>query len=179
MATLTFNSESYTVDHAVKGADYIHGYDANGILIVAFDGISDFSAYSYDGSYVNPEACFDETCNIVKYINGKLLTNNGNAADLVDYLHSTGGTVNGSVTVSKSGACFVKVEDTSKSRDFGMVTSSGVCGLYDYNNSSWIVKNAADGTNTFNGKATGNGNPVSIGPSAPSDTSALWIDTSA
>ena len=46
MAILTFNGESYTVDHAVKGADFIHGYDADSVLIVASDGIVNFSCFT-------------------------------------------------------------------------------------------------------------------------------------
>lgn len=77
MATLTFNGESFTVDHAAKGADYIHGYDADGVLIVSFDGIKDFSGYSYDGAYMNPSDCLAELCNEMVYCGGKAKTRGG------------------------------------------------------------------------------------------------------
>lgn len=77
MATLTFNGESFAVDHAAKGADYIHGYDADGVLIVSFDGITDFSGFSYDGSYMNPSDCLTELCNGMVYCGGKVKTRGG------------------------------------------------------------------------------------------------------
>lgn len=77
MATLTFNGESFTVDHAVKGADYIHGYDANGVIVVAFDGVTDFSCFTYDGTYMEPVDCLTEHCNTVIYCGGALKTLDG------------------------------------------------------------------------------------------------------
>lgn len=77
MATLTFNGESFAVDHAVKGADYIHGYDANGVLIVAFDGVTDFAGFIYDGTYMEPRECLTEHCNTVRYCGGALKTLDG------------------------------------------------------------------------------------------------------
>lgn len=74
MAILKYGSEEYTVDHAVKGADYIHGYDKNGVLLVSFDGVHDFSLFSYDEEYMLPEHCLEEPCTNVKYI-GNTLTN--------------------------------------------------------------------------------------------------------
>lgn len=68
MATLKFNEISYTVDHAVKGEDYVHGYDENGNRIVAITGIEDFSKIAYDGSYLSPEVCAEEECNNVKSV---------------------------------------------------------------------------------------------------------------
>ena len=77
MATLTYNGESYTVDHAVKGADFIHGYDANAVMIVSFEGITNFSDFDYDGTYMEPEHCLAEGCNVVKYVGGKWQTSDG------------------------------------------------------------------------------------------------------
>ncbi len=70
MATLAYNGESYAVDHAVKGADYIHGYDADGVLVVAFDGVTDFSYFTYSGTYMDPSECLTEHCNTVSYCGG-------------------------------------------------------------------------------------------------------------
>lgn len=77
MATITFCGESFIVDHAVKGSDYVHGYDANGNLVVSFDGVSDFSKITYDGEYMDPDDCLPEACNDVKYCGGKLKTRGG------------------------------------------------------------------------------------------------------
>lgn len=77
MATLTFNGESYTVDHAVKGEDFIHGYDANSVMIVSFEGITNFADFDYDGTYMEPEHCLAEGCNVVKHVGGKWQTSDG------------------------------------------------------------------------------------------------------
>ena len=71
MATLTFHDESYTVDHATKGVDYIHGFDENGTLIVSFDGVTDFSCFTYDGDFMAPSDCLTERCNTVVHCRGK------------------------------------------------------------------------------------------------------------
>ena len=77
MATITFNGESFEVDHAVKGEDYVHGYDAEGICIISIDGVSDFSDITYDGVYMDPRECMAEPCNSVKYCGGFLKTADG------------------------------------------------------------------------------------------------------
>lgn len=82
MATITCGSLSYTVDHAVKGADYVHGYDANGNLVVAFEGVVDFSKVSYNGTYLTPGECLEEGCNVVKYVNGSLVNSDGTPVDI-------------------------------------------------------------------------------------------------
>lgn len=80
MAQLTFNNVTYTVDHAVKGSDYIHGYDANGTIIVAFEGVCDFDKFVYSGTYMTPESCADEPMNVVRNVNGILVRCDGSAA---------------------------------------------------------------------------------------------------
>lgn len=77
MATLTYNGTSYTVDHAVKGTDFIHGYDANAVMIVSFEGITNFSDFDYDGTYIEPEHCLAEGCNDVKCVGGTWQTRDG------------------------------------------------------------------------------------------------------
>lgn len=77
MPNLTFCGEVYAVDHAVKGADYIHGYDASGVCIIAFEDVADLSAISYDGEYLAPGDCEAEVCNKVVYCGGKLKTLSG------------------------------------------------------------------------------------------------------
>lgn len=85
MATLTFNGESFTVDHAVKGGDYIHGYDANGVLIVAFDGVTDFSDFTYDDTYMEPSDCLAEHCNSVVYCGGAFKRRDGTKVLRISY----------------------------------------------------------------------------------------------
>lgn len=77
MAILTFCGENFTVDHAVKGTNFIHGYDASGYCVVAFDNVEDLDAITYDGEYMAPEDCVAEGCNDVKQCSGYLVKRNG------------------------------------------------------------------------------------------------------
>lgn len=77
MATLKFDGKTYTVDHAVKGPDYVHGYSADGTLVISLDGVSNFSGITYSGTYLAPGDCVAETCNDVKYCGGLLQTADG------------------------------------------------------------------------------------------------------
>ena len=55
MATLKYMGESFECTTAIKGADYIHLLDENGVMVAAFDKISDFSGFSLvNGSYTSP-----------------------------------------------------------------------------------------------------------------------------
>lgn len=82
MPNLTFCGETYAVDHAVKGPDYIHGYDVNGVCIVAFEDVADLTAISYDGEYMAPGDCAAEACNKVVYCGGAFKTLGGDALRL-------------------------------------------------------------------------------------------------
>lgn len=77
MAILSFCGKRYTVDHVVKGADYIHGYDAAGLMVVSFEGVADFSKFTYDGEFMSPEMCEAEGCNETILVNGSLKTKDG------------------------------------------------------------------------------------------------------
>lgn len=77
MATLTYKSYEYEVDHVVKGANYIHGYDANGKLTVSFEGVTDFSEFEYTGTFLEPDSCISESCNDVKVVDSVLKTADG------------------------------------------------------------------------------------------------------
>ena len=46
MAIVVFNGKSYECARAVKGVDYVKLYDENNAVIIAFSGISDFSAFT-------------------------------------------------------------------------------------------------------------------------------------
>lgn len=80
MYILKYGTDTYEVDHAVKGADYVHGYDADGNCIVSIEGISSFSTISYSGTYLVPTECEAEPCNDVKHVNGELLRRDGTPA---------------------------------------------------------------------------------------------------
>ena len=85
MGILTHYDSSYTVDHAVKGEDFIHGYDENAELIVSFEGIRDFSGFTYDGTYLEPEHCLAEGYNDVKFVSGGLKKADGTALSPTDF----------------------------------------------------------------------------------------------
>lgn len=50
MATVTYLGESYECSVAIKGDDYIHLLDANGMMIAAFDGVTNFSNFIISGA---------------------------------------------------------------------------------------------------------------------------------
>lgn len=77
MALLSFNGKDFEVDHAVKGDDYVHGYDAAGKLLVNIEGVNDFSIIEYGEEYLSPEECLSEECNSVKLVDGKLVRVDG------------------------------------------------------------------------------------------------------
>lgn len=77
MAIITFNDVPYTVDHAVKGTNYVHGYNVAGVCVFSLEGITDFSVVAYDGVYLTPEVCFAEACNELRHVNGKLTLRDG------------------------------------------------------------------------------------------------------
>ena len=77
MPTITFNGESFVVDHAVEGDDFVHGYDAAGNCIVSLDGIRDMGEVTYDGDYMRLRECLAEPGNTVKYCGGSLRTADG------------------------------------------------------------------------------------------------------
>lgn len=55
MPTLTYLGETFDCTTAIKGPDYIHLLDANGVMVASFDGITDFSAFTLSGgSYTTP-----------------------------------------------------------------------------------------------------------------------------
>ena len=49
MITVTCHGREHQCATAIKGAYYIHLLDENGRMTVAFDGISDFSAFEISG----------------------------------------------------------------------------------------------------------------------------------
>lgn len=55
MITVTYLGESYTCSKAIKGTDYIHLLDGDGCMVVAFDGITDFTGFTIEGgSWTTP-----------------------------------------------------------------------------------------------------------------------------
>ena len=54
MPNVTYLGTTYPCAKALKGDDYIHLLDSNGVLIVAFDGIKDFSGFTIDTDWTAP-----------------------------------------------------------------------------------------------------------------------------
>lgn len=77
MSTLSYNGLIWEVDHAVKGTNYVHGYSSAGLIIVSIEDTTDFDNIEYDGPYLAPEECLNESCNDVKYVNGSLVRRDG------------------------------------------------------------------------------------------------------
>lgn len=61
MPTLVYKEKSFDCAKAIKGSDYIHLLNADGVMIAAFDNIADFSGFELTGgSYSSPTA--DHSC---------------------------------------------------------------------------------------------------------------------
>lgn len=127
MAVITYLGESYTVDHAVKGADFIHGYDANSVMIVSFEGIKDFSGFTYSGTYMEPGSCLAESCNDVKYVDGGLKKADGTPISVDDgsAVKKTGDTMTGDLVISKSAPALKLVSTTGGRTAHFWVSSDG------------------------------------------------------
>lgn len=54
MPNVTYLGTTYPCAKALKGEDYIHLLDSNGCMIVAFDGIKDFSGFTIDTDWTAP-----------------------------------------------------------------------------------------------------------------------------
>ena len=67
MPTLKYQGDSYDCATAIKGPDYIHLLDENGMAVVAFDHIIDFSSFTLtNGSYTSPTAVQERPVAVVR-----------------------------------------------------------------------------------------------------------------
>lgn len=85
MATLTYGTIKCDVHHATRGADYVHGYDAKGNLVIALDGLADVDEVKYSGTFMYPDECVEEKCNNVKHVAGMLCRDDGQMLRPEDY----------------------------------------------------------------------------------------------
>ena len=95
MATVTYNNESFTCTTALKGTDYIHLLDAEGAMMVAFDGITDFSGYSITGGSWTTPTPPDECYFAVVEDDGSVTKSSYRRSDFVTEI------ANGAVTAAK------------------------------------------------------------------------------
>ena len=86
METLAYNDMSWSVDHAVKGSNYVRGYASDGRLIIAIDETSDFNNIEYDGIYLTPDECLTDSCNEVLHVGGKLIRRDGAEVDFTEQI---------------------------------------------------------------------------------------------
>lgn len=77
MSTLSYCGMSWNVDHAVKGPNYIHGYNINGTRVVSIEDTVDFDNIEYDGAYMLPEECISDSCNTLMYVGGTVVRSDG------------------------------------------------------------------------------------------------------
>lgn len=60
MATVKCHNFTFECTTAIKGADYIHLLDSEGVMVAAFDGVTDFSIFSIEnGTWQSPTAEHD------------------------------------------------------------------------------------------------------------------------
>ena len=63
MPTLNYLGHSFACATAIKGDNYIHLLNADGVMVAAFDNITDFSGFLLEnGSYTSPTA--DHDCRV-------------------------------------------------------------------------------------------------------------------
>ena len=81
----------------------------------------------------------------------------GTAVDLSNYFPKSGGTINGNVSVKSDEAVARQINMmNSVRRVYQNINANGVYQLYDSTNNKGIIYSYLDGTNTFNGTASGN-----------------------
>lgn len=96
-------------------------------------------------------------------------------ADLANYLPKSGGEINGTTDLKSYDATNIAMNVANSLRSIGMrVYSNGVADFFDYTNNKNIFRSMADGTNTFNGTATGN-LPLSGGTVTKNGTKVMGI----
>lgn len=100
MAILSYGGMEWTVDHAVKGADYVRGYSSDGELIVAIEQTTDFNNISYNGTYMAPNKCIEDDCNTVMHVNNALVRKDGTA---VTHYHNASNINSGTLPIARGG----------------------------------------------------------------------------
>ena len=163
MATITFNGISYTVDHAVKGPDYVHGYAADGTPVFCIEGITDFSVVTYDGTYMSPDDCATEGCNNVMQVAGELQTADGDPVTAAvgnanklggkgasEYFTKSGGEIDGSIKASGAEFGELSVVKNGTGGSYTKhVNDNGILGYLGYNADSDVVAMTGAGNTRY------------------------------
>lgn len=181
MPNVTFNGNTYSCVTAYKGPDYVHLVDGDGTLVVAFDGVTDFSGFSITNG--NWSTTSDKNCHLAIFGEGGAILR-GKTADsaiIGTYTHGanglTGSGENGRFKATTSGTISsIKVNGTTCSVKCGEETS------IDLISGNWYTF-ILDGT-TVNFSSGGAGAALNykvVGDtSAPSNRSenTIWVNTS-
>lgn len=97
MAVVKYLDNSIECAKALKGDDYVHLLDADGNMIAAFDGVSDFSGFSITGgSWASPTANHD--CYLAVMKDDGTIGKGGHKCS--DVLPKSGGTMTGNLNIS-------------------------------------------------------------------------------
>lgn len=124
MPTLKYQGDSYDCAKAIKGADYIHLLDSSGEMIVAFDGITDFTGFTLtNGGYTTPTA--DDNCSIaVIREDGTIAKGSHTGADVGNSLRLDGSnSMTGNLSI-KRGTPIIYMEDSTANEQARMFVSS-------------------------------------------------------
>lgn len=181
MPNVTFNGNTYSCTKAYKGSDFIRLVDENGVLIVAFDGVSDFSGFSIaDGSWSVPS---EKNCCLATFNEDGTISRGGTviSSTVGTYTHSsgnlTGSGENGRFKATTTGTISsIKVNGTTCSVKCGGETSM------DLVKGCWYTFILDGTTVNFNAGGAGGGLNFKVvgGTSAPASPSAntIWVNTS-
>jgi hypothetical protein len=181
MPNVTFNGNTYSCVTAYKGPDYVHLVDGDGTLVVAFDGVTDFSGFSITNG--NWSTTSDKNCHLAIFGEGGAILR-GKTADsaiIGTYTHGanglTGSGENGRFKATTSGTISsIKVNGTTCSVKCGEETSMDlVAGCwYTFILDGTVVNFSKGGVGAgLNYKVVGGTST----PASPSENT-IWVNTS-
>ncbi len=98
MAVVTHFDKEYSCTTAIKGGDYVHLLNEDGEMIVAFDGVTDFSSFSItSGSWTTPTP--ENECYVAVVKDDGTMGKGGHKSS--DILPKSGGEITGSLEVDQ------------------------------------------------------------------------------
>lgn len=83
------------------------------------------------------------------------IANKAVAEEFGKYIPRSGGTINGTIVQNVSGDLYNVLKNQSRSIS-NMISANGVYEVYDSTNQKSVIRSTLEGTNTFNGTASGN-----------------------
>lgn len=189
MANVTFNGTTFACATAIKGSNYIHLLDADGCIIVAFEGVKSFTPFSIsNGSWVTPTE--DNKCPVaVMREDGTVAKGEHTCEDIgialsqsiAVYSHLSS-TLNGSGTNGKFKATETGTYTAFTIGDTSYAVRAGSETEIELTSGVWYSFILDTGAKTINFKAGGAGlNFKIVGgttqPTSPKENT-IWISTS-